>query len=56
MSAITLLVRALAPLVTAWILVLSGGYRAVLLTLALLSLAAVLSFALARRPAHSFRE
>lgn len=56
MSAITLLVRALAPLVTAWILVLSGGYRAVLLTLALLSLAAVFSFALARRPAHSFRE
>ena len=56
MSAITLLVRALAPLVTAWILVLSGGYRAVLLTLALLSVVAVLSFALARRPAHSFRE
>ncbi|MDH5541260.1 MAG: MFS transporter [Rhizobacter sp.] len=50
MSGIALLARAAAPLVAAWWLLALPGYRELLLVLAGLSLAALLSFALARPP------
>jgi MFS family permease len=51
MSALGLLSRAAAPLLTAWLLLWVNGYREVLLLLALLGVAAALAFAAARRPA-----
>lgn len=50
MSAIALLSRAAAPLLTAWLLLALPGYRELLLGLALLGVLAVLAFALARPP------
>lgn len=50
MSAIALLSRAAAPLLTAWLLLALPGYRELLLGLAALSVAAVLAFLLARPP------
>ncbi len=50
MSAIALLSRAAAPLVTAWLLLALPGYRELLLGLAALGAAAVMAFALARPP------
>jgi MFS family permease len=50
MSALGLLSRAAAPLLTAWLLLWVNGYREVLLALALLGVAAALAFAAARRP------
>jgi MFS family permease len=51
MSAVGLLSRAAAPLLTAWLLLGVPGYREALLLLALLGLGAALAFAAARRPA-----
>ena len=53
MSAIALLARAVAPLLTAWLLLLLPGYRELLLGLALLGAMAVLAFAFARPPRGS---
>ncbi|MEO7152529.1 MAG: MFS transporter [Burkholderiaceae bacterium] len=50
MGAIALLARAGAPLLTAWLLVGLGGYRAMLLGLAAAGVLALLAFALAGRP------
>ena len=50
MSAIALLSRAAAPLLTAWLLLALPGYRELLLGLAGLGALAVLAFALARPP------
>jgi MFS family permease len=50
MSAIALLSRAAAPLLTAWLLLVLPGYRELLLMLAVLGVAALVSFALARAP------
>ena len=49
MSALGLLARAAAPLLTAWLLLAVPGYREVLWALASLGVAAVLAFALARK-------
>jgi sugar phosphate permease len=51
MSAVGLLSRAAAPVLTAWLLLGVPGYREALLLLALLGLGAALAFAAARRPA-----
>lgn len=51
MSGISLVARAAAPLATAAALLLLPGYTEVMLLLALLGVAAAVSFALARRPA-----
>lgn len=50
MSAIALIARAAAPLATAATLAALGGYRGMLIGLALLGVGSVVSFALARRP------
>jgi len=50
MSAIALLSRAAAPVLTAWLLLALPGYREMLLVLALLGVAALFSFAFARPP------
>jgi MFS family permease len=50
MSALGLLARAAAPVVGAWMLIAMTGYTQVLLALAGLGIAAVATFALARRP------
>lgn len=52
MSAITLVTRSFAPIVTAWALVALGGYGPMLSMLAGLAILAVLSFAAAGRPGH----
>ena len=51
MSAIALLSRAAAPLLTAWLLLALPGYRELLLGLAALGAVAVVAYALARPPA-----
>ena len=51
MTGISLLARASAPLLTAWLLLALPGYREMLLVLAGIGLAAVVAFALARKPA-----
>jgi MFS family permease len=51
MSAVGLLSRAAAPLLTAWLLLWLAGYREVMLVLASLGVAAALAFAAAKRPA-----
>jgi MFS family permease len=51
LSAIGLLARAAAPLVSAWLLLVLQGYRDLLLLLAALGVVAVVSFWLARAPA-----
>jgi MFS family permease len=51
MSAVGLLSRAAAPVLTAWLLLGVPGYREAMLLLALLGLGAALAFAAARRPA-----
>lgn len=53
MSAIALLSRAAAPLLTAWLLLALPGYRELLLGLAALGAVAVLAYALARPPASA---
>jgi len=53
MAAIALLALAAAPIGAAWLLQLLGGYRAVLMALALVAVAAFASYALARAPRHS---
>ena len=50
LNGIALLARAAAPLMTAWAVVVLGGYRALFVLLALLGVGAVIAFALARRP------
>ena len=55
MSAITLVTRSFAPIVTAWALVALGGYGPMLSMLAGLGGLAVLSFAAARRPGRRGR-
>jgi MFS family permease len=50
MSGISLLSRASAPLLTAWLLLALPGYREMLLVLAGVGVAAVLAFAFARKP------
>jgi len=50
MTGISLLARASAPLLTAWLLLALPGYREMLLVLSGIGVAAVLAFALARRP------
>jgi len=50
MTGISLLARASAPLLTAWLLLALPGYREMLLVLAGIGLAAVVAFALARKP------
>lgn len=50
MSAIALLARAAAPLLTAWLLLGLSGYRDLLLLLAVLGVGALASFAFARPP------
>ncbi|WP_341893045.1 MFS transporter [Variovorax sp. YR752] len=50
MSAIALLSRAAAPLLTAWLLLALPGYRELLLGLAALGVVAVIAYALARPP------
>jgi MFS family permease len=50
MSAIALLSRAAAPLATAWLLLALPGYREVVLVLAAVGVAALVAFALARKP------
>ena len=52
MNAIALSARAAAPLVTAWLLLVLQGYRALLLLLAAVGVAAVVAFALAKKPAR----
>ncbi|MEP7101149.1 MAG: MFS transporter, partial [Burkholderiales bacterium] len=51
MTGISLLARASAPLLTAWLLLALPGYREMLLVLAAVGSAAVVAFALARKPA-----
>jgi MFS family permease len=51
MTGISLLARAAAPLLTAWLLLALPGYREMLLVLAGVGAAAVVAFALARKPA-----
>jgi len=51
MSAVGLLSRATAPLLTAWLLLWVAGYREVMLLLALLGVASALAFAAAKPPA-----
>jgi len=51
MSAVGLLSRAAAPVLTAWLLVGVPGYREAILLLALMGLGAAMAFAAARRPA-----
>jgi len=53
MAAIALLALAAAPIGAAWLLQLLGGYRAVLIALALVAVAAFASYALARAPRRS---
>jgi len=53
MSAVGLLSRAAAPLLTAWLLLAVPGYREVLMVLAALGAGAALAFALARPPASA---
>jgi MFS family permease len=53
MSGIALFARASAPLLTAWLLLALPGYREMLLVLAGVGAAAVVAFALARRPMTS---
>jgi MFS family permease len=50
MSAVGLLARAAAPLISAWMLLFMTGYTQVLLALSALGFAAVAAFALARPP------
>ena len=50
MSGIALLSRAAAPLLTAWLLLALPRYREMLLVLAVLGVASVVAFALARPP------
>lgn len=50
MSAVGLLARAAAPLLTAWLLLWVAGYREVMGVLALLAAGAAVAFALVRRP------
>lgn len=50
MSGITLLARASAPLATAWLLLALAGYREMLLVLSATGVAAVVAFALAKKP------
>jgi MFS family permease len=50
MSAIALMSRAAAPLLTAWLLLALPGYREMLLVLSVLGVAALAAFALARPP------
>ena len=50
MAAIALLALAAAPIGAAWLLQLLGSYRAVLIALALVAVAAFVSYALARAP------
>jgi MFS family permease len=50
MTGIALLARASAPLLTAWLLLALPGYREMLLVLAGVGLAAMVAFALARKP------
>jgi MFS family permease len=50
MNGISLMARACAPLVTAWVLIAFGGYRPMLLVLACTGVAAVAAFALAGKP------
>ena len=50
MSAIALLSRAAAPVLTAWLLLALPGYRELLLMLAALGVVALVSFAFARPP------
>jgi len=52
MTGITLLARASAPLLTAWLLLALPGYREMLLVLSGAGAAALVAFALARRPAN----
>lgn len=51
MSAISLLARAAAPVLTAWLLLALAGYRELLLVLSGVGVASLLAFALAKRPA-----
>ncbi len=51
MTAISLMARASAPLLTAWLLIALPGYREMLLVLAGVGTLALVTFALARRPA-----
>jgi MFS family permease len=51
MSAVGLLSRAAAPVLTAWLLLGVPGYREAILLLALLGMGAAMAFAAARRPA-----
>ncbi|HEY2928031.1 MFS transporter [Piscinibacter sp.] len=53
MSGIALLARAAAPLATAWLLLALPGYREMLLALSGVGAAALIAFALARRPART---
>jgi hypothetical protein len=48
-----LLARAAAPLATAWLLLALPGYREMLLVLSGVGVAALIAFALARRPART---
>jgi cyanate permease len=50
LSAVGLLARAAAPLISAWLLLALQGYRELLLLLAALGLVAAISFWLARAP------
>jgi MFS family permease len=50
MTGISLLARASAPLATAWLLLALPGYRELLLVLAVVGVAAVMAFAMARKP------
>lgn len=52
MNAIALSARAVAPLATAWLLLVLPGYRQLLLLLAAVGVAAVVAFALARKPSR----
>lgn len=56
MSAIALLSRAAAPLLTAWLLLALPGYRELLLGLAALGVVAVIAYALAKPPAPALKE
>jgi MFS family permease len=53
MTGISLLARASAPLLTAWLLLALPGYREMLLVLSGVGAAALVAFALARRPANA---
>jgi len=50
MTGISLLARASAPLLTAWLLLALPGYREMLLVLSGVGVAALLAFAAARKP------